>query len=323
MEPTLASREVVERFSGLSLDEIRSILEEISRKILNGEYGQALNLANAVRAEYSLTTGEAGSKSSQEGTETDPSDQDSTTEAFTFTEIEKRSRNLGTAEIGFTDGTLQSPQMTSSKAHLALQEWLSAPESRVLWIYGSSNTSKPSDLSSTSAFVVSTIQNAKFPLIAHQCQNSGSTMDTLISMVYSIVIQLIRILPEEFSTDIDLSPRRFGRLDRSVESLRRVLFFMDDLLKLAPRLLVVVIDGIQLCEDGLEQDSKDGTGMLLNFFREILANDGNDRVLKTLCTTDGVCENLRLNLEPQEQLDVMSETGGTAGHRRKGRNARG
>ena len=296
MEPTLGSRETVERFSDLSLDELRSILEEIARKILDGEYGQALDLANAVRAEYDLTTG-AGSKSSQEGIETEPSDQKSTTRKFTFTEVQQSSQVLGPATIGFTIDTLQSPQMTSSKAHLALQDWLSASDSRVLWIYGSSHTNTPSDLSSTSASVVSTINQAKLPLIAYQCQNSGSSMDTLISMVYSVVIQLIWLLPEEFSTNIDLSHGRLSFFDRSVERLCHVIFFMEDLLTLAPRLLIVVIDGIQLCEDGLGLDDERGTAIYLNCFRQILKNGGNDRIMKTLFTTDGVCDNLSRKLD--------------------------
>ena len=319
MELTLASREAVERVAGLSLDEIRSFLEGTAGKILNGEYGQAINLANAVRAEYDLTTG-AGSKSSQEGIETGPSDQKSTTRGFTFTEVKESSQVLGTATMGFTGETLLGPQMTSSKIHLAIHEWLSASESRVSWIYGSPNTNKPSDLSSTSAFLVSKIKSAKLPLIAYQCQNSGSAMGTLISMVYSVVTQLIWLLPEDFSTDKDLSPHRFSLFDRSVERLPHAILFIEDLLALSPQLLIVIIDGIQLCEDGLRLDNERGTGMYLNPFREVLKNGEKDRVLKTLFTTDGVCNNLWRKTTPPEQVDVMSETGGTAEHRRKARN---
>ena len=322
MELTLASREALEKFAGLSRVEILSVLEGLAGKILNGEYGQAVDRANAVRAEYNLTTG-AESKSSQEGIGTEPSDKNSTTKELTFTEIEKSSKVLGPATTGFTGEPLQSPQMTPRKAHLALQEWLSASESRVLWIYGSSSTRKPSDLSSTSAFLVSTIHRAGLPLIAHQCENSGSSMDTLISMVYSMLTQLIWLVPEDFSTSIDLSPDRFSLFDRSVESLLHAMLFIQDLLTLAPRILVVVIDGLQLCEDGLALDNKQGTGMYLGFIRQILENGRDDRVLKTLFTTDGVCDNLWRNLSPQDQLDLMSETGGPAAHRRKGRSIMG
>ncbi|KAM0796355.1 hypothetical protein BDR22DRAFT_966281 [Usnea florida] len=290
MEHTLASREAVERFADLSLDNIQSFQGGIACKILAGDNKRAKNLENAIRAE-------------------------SMTQKFTFKEIEERSQFLGTATIGFTVETLQRRQTTPGKAYLALQDWLSAPESRVLWLYGSSNTSKPSDLSLTSACLVSRIHDAKLPLIAHQCDNSGSNMDRLISMVYSVVIQLIWLLPEDFSIDKDLSPRGFRPLDRSVETLRYVLFFMDDLLTLAPRFLIVIVDGIQLCEDGLGRGNKEGTERYLDFFREILAHGGNARVQKTLFTTDGRCNNLVQELSPQEQIDLMSETGGPAERR--------
>ena len=98
------------------------------------------------------------------------------------------------------NGTIQSPYQTSSKVYLALKEWLSASESRIMWIYGPSRTDKPSNISAASAFVVSMITHAKAPLIAHRCQNSGSAMEALISMVYSVIIQLVWLLPDKFPT---------------------------------------------------------------------------------------------------------------------------
>ena len=318
MEHTLASREAVERFADLSLDQIQSFQGGIAGKILDGKNEKAIDLENAVRAKHELPT-EKKSRSSQEGIEAEPCDQESTTEKITFKEMEERSQFFGTAAIGFTVETLQRPQTTPNKAYFALQEWLSAPESRFLWMYGSANTSKPSELSSTSACLVSKIHNAKLPLIAHQCDDSGSSMDKLISMVYSVVIQLIWLLPEDFSTKIDLSPCRSESLDRSVYRLPDVLFLMKDLLTLAPRLLIVVIDSIQLCEDGLGPDNNRGTEIYLDLFRKILTIGGNARVQKTLFTTDGRCSNLVQKLSPQEQVDLMSETGGPVERRRKGR----
>lgn len=141
-------------------------------------------------------------------------------------------------------------------------------------------------------------------------------MEALVSMVYSVIIQLIWLLPEKFSTGIDLSPDRFRLLDRSIEMLPRALLLMEDLLTIVPRLLVVILDGLQLCEDG--RDDEQGTGMFLNFFVAILKNSKEGRFLKVLFTTDEVCYNLWRKLDPQEQIDVMSEAG-SAGQRRKGR----
>lgn len=75
-------------------------------------------------------------------------------------------------------------------------------------------------------------------------------MEALISMVYSIVIQLTELVPQKFSTGIDLSPDRFKSLDRSPGTLADALVLMEELLTLAPRRLIVILDGLQLCEDG-------------------------------------------------------------------------
>ncbi len=136
-------------------------------------------------------------------------------------------------------------------------------------------------------------------------------------MIYSVVIQLIWLLPEKFCTDVDLSSDRFNQLDRSIRTLPHALLLMEDLLTLVPQLLVVILDGVQLCEDG--RDDEQGTGMFLNFFLAILKNSMEGRVAKVLFTTDGICRNLWRKLDPQEQLDVMNEAGGSPGQRRKGR----
>ena len=223
----------------------------------------------------------------------------------------RRSRSLGAATTGFTGGTIRIPQQTSSK-FLSLQDWLSASESRILWIYGPAHTNKPSDLSSTSAFLVSLITREKLPLIAHQCRNSGSEKEALISMVYSVIIQLIWLLPKKFSTGLDLSPDRFNLLDRSIGSLPKALLMMEDLLTLVPRRLLVVLDGVQLCEDG--RDDEQGTGMFLRLLLEILKDSKDGRVVKVLFTTDGICRTLWRKLDPHKQLDLLNAAGGSAGH---------
>lgn len=58
--------------------------------------------------------------------------------------------------------------------------------------------------------------------------------------------------------------------------------------------------------------------MFLNFFLAILKSGREGKILKVLFTTDGLCDQLWRKLDPQEQVDVMSEGGGPAAHRRKG-----
>ena len=64
-----------------------------------------------------------------------------------------------------------------------------------------------------------------------------------IPLVYSVITQFIWLLPENFSTDKDFGFELFNSLDRSREKLPRALCLMEDLFTLAPRLLIVVIDG--------------------------------------------------------------------------------
>ncbi len=325
IETMLARRETTDRASSLSEDGIRSLFEKIASMLRVGDCGQVMLIANSEEAAYRQRMGVV-SNSLQRDFEIGTSDgvveadrPRASTHELTFTELDMRSRSLGAATTGFTGEALQSPQQTSAKIYIPLQEWLSASESRILWIYGPPNPNKPSDLSSTSAFIVTVITRAKLPLVAHQCQNSGSEIGALISMIYSVIIQLIWLLPDNFATDIDLSSDRFIMLDRSIGTLPDALLLMEDLLTLVPRLLVVVLDGFQLCEDA--RDDEQGTGLFLNFFLAILKNGKEGRVLKVLFTTDGVCHNLWKKLDAQEQIDVMNEAGGSAERRRKGRMA--
>ena len=325
VEMMIAKRDATIMVSNISDTDLQSIVERVLGKIRIGDRGQGMLIANSEETTYrqrnevlsQLPQNHFDTRSSSKVADVDQ--QMTAIRELTFIEVEKRSQILGTTTTAFIGETSRTPQKTSSKAHLALQEWLSASESRVLWIYGSPNTSKPSNLSLSSAFVVSTITHGKLPLIAHQCRSPESEMGALISLVYSVIIQLIWLLPENFSTDKDFGSELFNSLNRSRETLSRALCLMEDLFTLAPRLLIVVVDGIQLCEDGLALDNEQGTGMYLNLFSQILKNGGKTRVLKTLFTTDGLCDNLWRKLDPEEQVDVMSETGGTAGHRNKGR----
>ena len=323
IETMLARQESTNRVASLSEDELRSLCKLIAGKMHVGDCGQVMLMANSEEATYRQRM-EATSSRSRDDFEIGTSDDDTkadqqrtATNEIAFAELEMRSRSLGTATSGFTGGTIQSPHHTSSKVYHSLQEWLSASESRMLWIYGPPHTTKASDLSLTSAFVVSMITRSKLPLVAHRCQNSGSEIEALISMIYSMLIQLIWLLPEKFSTDVDLSSDRFNQLDRSIGTLPHALLLMEDLLTLVPQLLVVVLDGVQLCEDG--RDDEQGTGMFLNFFMAILKNSKEGRLAKVLFTTDGICRNLWRKLDPQEHVDVMNEAGGSPGQRRKGR----
>jgi len=183
------------------------------------------------------------------------------------------------SQTGFSAEGVQAPQKTAKIIFEPLQEWLSASESRTLWVYGPANASIPSDLSSTSIYVVSMITSIQLPLIAHRCRAGESAAESLTSMVYSLVFQLVWLLPDRFATYKIFDSSRFAFLDMSIKTLDKALILMEDLLAEVPRLFVCVLDGVQMTEDGREDVR--GTGMFLDLFLEILKESKVNKILRS------------------------------------------
>lgn len=223
---------------------------------------------------------------------------------YTSEQLKARSHTINAFHTGFPTKQLQAPQETSSKVFNALEEWLKSSESRTLWLYGPAFASMPSELSSAAAHVVFILKNSKIPSIAHRCQQETSKTDSLIIMVYSLMVQLVHLVPNTFTTEKDFSADRFARLNGSVASLPDAMFLMEDLLTITPKQLICVIDGFQLADD-----EKPGTDPVLNFFVDILHQKAVGKVLKVLYTTDGVPSRLRGRLDPDDRVNVMHEAG--------------
>lgn len=235
------------------------------------------------------------------------------TPIHTWTELHERSQSFGDVTMDFTGLITEDTQEIPEKVYDLLQGWLLERDSRTLWICGPAYTTTPSDLSSAAAYVVDMIPRSGQSLIAHRCQTSGSAAEALVSMVYSVIAQLIQRVPERFSTHKDLSQNRFDLLDRSIGSLALALGLMEDLLTLIPEPLNVVLDGLQLCEWGWrDKRYNKKCKKYLGIFIRILNDAKKSRVLKVLFTTDGPCAKLRKRLDPEEQEGVEDEMGEAA-----------
>lgn len=321
----MSNRETTNRFANLSIDEENSLgsslFNYVARMLNTGEHGQAMLMANTERARYNQrtevpSTVEGHMESRPPLTNIEPCRATEKIHNYTFAELELASQSMGAFHMGFTNVAVPFPQQTANKVFSPLQEWLSAVESRILWVYGPSNATIPSDISLTSAYVVSIINGVKLPLVAHRCRLEDSPAESLITMVYSLILQLVWLVPEQFSTEKDFTSGRFARLDKSMSSLPDALLLLEDLLTIAPRLLTCVLDGLQTCED--DEDDRHGTGMFLDFFIEILKQSKNARFLKVMLTTDGCPHRLWRLLDPDDQVDAMNEGQTFAGRRKKG-----
>ena len=310
LERLMQKRLETNRFESLSQAETQSILQGMRALLAVGESGQKMLVSTSARSTYDQEAGYPGILELERAIQ--PSDAMSPSvpsvqgmERYTFAEIEPHTRSIGMLPTGFFDGRMQNPPNIARSVFRALQDWLSASGSRTLWAYGPSNAIVPSELSTMSSYVVNIVNSMKVPLLAHRCQSDDSRADSLIKMVYSLILQLVWLLPDEFVSDKIFNSARFNALDGRLESLEGALILMEDLLSMAPPLLVCVLDGFQLAEDG--SGDVRGTGMFLNLFLEILKESKEAKILKILSTTDGFCHRLWQRLDPEEQVDATKD----------------
>jgi hypothetical protein len=208
-----------------------------------------------------------------------------------------------------------------------ITDWTLSAESSTLWICGSIST-KLSDISLATGYMVLLAERAYIPMIAYRCRlddpglaqpgNDGipvryrsMAMDRLVALLYSLIRQLVWLLPDTIATSYDLGVDRFTTLDGSTPSLLDTLNLFEELLALAPATLMVIIDGFQLVDN--DDDHLYGTGGYLEIFLEILRKAGEipGRTVKTLLASDGNClilsddENIGLD----EQLHIFDDAG--------------
>ena len=123
---------------------------------------------------------------------------------YTSAELQLHSWNcLGRTYPGFSKTYVIAYQI-SSKVFGPLQGWLSSSENRALWLYGPSKSASPSELTLTSGYVVTIISNAMLyqdaglHMLTHRCRTEQSAMESLVSMVHSLIVQLAGSCPEIF-----------------------------------------------------------------------------------------------------------------------------
>lgn len=135
---------------------------------------------------------------------------------YTSADIKFHTRHLGEIQTGFPPKTMH-PREAANKVFGPLRGWISTAGSRILWIFGPAHMSAPSDVSLTSAHMVSIVNDARFSKIAYHHQQDGSPSDALIRMTYSLLLQLISLLPKEFPSDRSFHSDYFAILTAACE----------------------------------------------------------------------------------------------------------
>ena len=191
---------------------------------------------------------------------------------------------------------------TQVRNHLLL--WTEGTKPDRLWIQGPSGTSRPSQNQLTAVCLTALSRQNKIPCISYFCcPNQGRTMfkafhsDALKEMLGSIVTQPTLLLPERFTSSLDLSPTRYAILKSENPRIESFLELLRDLRTLGPKHLHCILDGVQILENRSEpQHTRD----LLSLMHTLCTLDEKRAPLAAndICESDSLttCDNHNCNV---------------------------
>ncbi|MCJ1306787.1 hypothetical protein MMC25_000430 [Agyrium rufum] len=146
------------------------------------------------------------------------------------------------------------------------------------------------------------------PPTLHQSRQEAAVIDLL----YTLIRQLISILPKRVPATPKLSQAKFAKLDGSPESYRTGLSILTELLNYIPSTLLIVIDGIEQLDEWVEDPVCEILGVLQGSVeragegREKEKEGKNDKIVKILYTTSGPSEILeRVRSDHHRGLDAV------------------
>jgi hypothetical protein len=172
-----------------------------------------------------------------------------------------------------------------------LQSWIMAPKSQLLWIMDAPySPTSTSDSFLAASHIVALASSKGFLHLSFMCQRqvppgyseeeqSKARLSQMVSLLYSLVRQLAMMVPPRFDESFDLTTA-FDSMDGSEQSLETALELMEVLLKHAPKVLLCVIDGLEILDHYSNQP-------YLDRMIQILQPKDSLRVVKVLLTTRG------------------------------------
>lgn len=179
----------------------------------------------------------------------------------------------------------------------------------MLWVEGPAYGPFDQALSSIGIRIQSTTKEVGINCISFFARTSYSFQDQLgsvknagiISMVYSIISQLIGIAPSSISGTPDLAESRMRQLDGSLENIPTSLDILQTLLSHMDPGLVLVVCGFNLV------DSRDNLPQLTKFV-EILRDQAPERKIKTIFISAGNCRALASCIHKSKRSDASRLT---------------
>lgn len=203
-----------------------------------------------------------------------------------------------------------------------IRKWIETTTSKMIWVEGVSSAQYGSIISLVAMQVCEISMRASIPCVSffHKpCYNFTLTSQArlsnqeaaIISLLYSIISQLSRLVPTEFQGSTEFYQRQFELLDGSFGSGTTALKIIEALLVHAPPSLIWAIDGLQMAENR-------HTIPVLDGLVRILRDQENQRISKVCFTTDGNSRLLMRATKVNEQIDASRMAQGRPGGSFKG-----
>jgi hypothetical protein len=176
---------------------------------------------------------------------------------------------------------------------LEIQDWSKSPDSQMLWVIGPMEKAYPSSASKIAASVVNSAFTLSIPTISYfshwPLQNNR---DPVVSILYSLIRQLLNLLSGTFNGCIDISARRLQLLNGSEQSLDEAIKLVEELVWLVPPLTLCILDGIDHF-DYMQRNRQTIEALILLLKERITSSDSVKNksmgTFKVLFTTAGNC----------------------------------
>lgn len=229
--------------------------------------------------------------------------------------------------------TMLEESQTRSLSNLMfhrLQSFILSERSESLWLYGQHDTRYPSGMSAAAACMISVLSQGEPQLIYHFCaletneQGSSESLcqeeSGLISLVYSLITQLVFALKPRFESTLDLRHERFSKLDGTITTFIDALKLFEDLVLISLPYIICVIDGIEWLDYGqgswgCEEFLASIENVMMMTRKKRLMNEeeeednktDNNQIFKILFTTTG---NSRTLMDLLDVEDIFQDNDG-------------
>ncbi|KAI1338824.1 hypothetical protein F5Y15DRAFT_98862 [Xylariaceae sp. FL0016] len=188
-----------------------------------------------------------------------------------------------------------------------VQRWLTEENNSFLWIEGSGEDTADLPLTLLALHVYLITMRARIPIASffskdtYNSAGSAPSSDVagLVALLYSLIGQLVLLVPMSFNATRALTESNFQMLDGELGSTDAALDIVEALLELSPPSLILVLNGLEIIE------SERTVKQLHRLLKSIRAQS-KVKTLKLLLTTSGYCvvADKNTDMNAREQVDA-------------------